>query len=442
VGGESARDIPGTPDGARRHWRVRLVLAGFGVPLALLLALPVGRRQHVGEDFHVFWQAGRNFATGHPLYHDSLPGARPLKYPPFAAMVFTSLALFPLPVAGVLMSLANLGLWVAALWLTREILTRTGPPGRLRLALILGFILSAQYFLDNFHHVQMNEVTLVLALVGIKAYLDGRDAVAAAAFVVGTAIKITPIFFVAWLVIRGRRRAALAVVPLAIACLVVPLVLRGPSRGAGELREYYHVFLEKHQHGGVESYTAGQNIAALVSRMTLAPEGSGGVSYRWAPASARAAGFLYRGLWCTVLLLFLGRLVWLRLRRAPLTAAEPAMVFAAALLLSPITFTTHLVPLLYIFAAVLVVPPGRLGFAARALAALIGTGMLVCGMSGRDVVGSSAYLAVGGYSICAWTLLAVFGLTLAWSGRTTATQLAAHPPERGEGPSPTAGEYA
>jgi hypothetical protein len=126
VGGESARDIPVTPDGARRHWRVRLVLAGFGVPLALLLALPVGRRQHVGEDFHVFWQAGRNFATGHPPYHDSLPGARPLKYPPFAAMVFTSLALFPLPVAGVLMSLANLGLWVAALWLSTRTRMSTG----------------------------------------------------------------------------------------------------------------------------------------------------------------------------------------------------------------------------------------------------------------------------------------------------------------------------
>ena len=381
------------------------------------------------------WQAARNFATGHPLYPDSLPGARPLKYPPFAAMVFTPLALFPLPVAGVLMSLANLGLWAAALWLTHEILRRTGPPGRLRLGLVLGFILSAQYFLDNFHHVQMNELTFVLALLGVKAYLDGRDVAGAAAFVVATAIKITPIFFVAWLVIRGRRRAALAVVPLALACLAVPLVLRGPSPGASELREYYHVFLEKHEHGEVASYTAGQNVAALVSRMTVAPEGSGGVSYRWAPTSNRAAELLYRGLWCAVLLLFLGRLVWLRLRGAPLTAAEPAMVFATALLLSPITFTTHLVPLLYIFAAVLGVPRGRLGLAAQGLAALIGAGMLVCGVSGRDVVGGTLYLAVGGYSICAWTLLALFGVTLVESGRAGGIPLGRPQPEQGEGSS-------
>jgi hypothetical protein len=134
-----------------------------------------------------------------------------------------------------------------------------------------------------------------------------------------------------------------------------------------------------------------------------------------------------------VLLVFLGRLVWLRLRRAPVTAVEPAMVFATALLLSPITFTTHLVPLLYIFAAVLVAPLGRLGLAARALGALVGTGMLVCGVSGRDVVGGALYLAVGGYSICAWTLLALFGLTLVWSGRAGVIRLGAPHPERGEG---------
>jgi alpha-1,2-mannosyltransferase len=389
----------------------------LGLPLALLLSLPVGRRQHIGDDFHVFWQAGRNFAGGQPLYHDSIPGARPFKYPPFAAMVFTPLALFSLPVAAVLMSLANLGLWVLALWLTYEILRCIGPPGRLRWALIAGFILSAQYFLDNFHHVQMNEVTFVLALLGIKAYLDGGDLGAAAAFVGAAALKITPIFFAAWLVIRGRRRAALAVIPLALACLTLPLLLRGPARGAAELREYYQVFLEKHQYGSIESYRAGQNLAALVSRMTVPPESSGGVSYRWAPTTLRAAQLLYRGLWCAVLVLFLGRLVWLRLRQAPLTAVEPAMVFATALLLSPITFTTHLVPLLYIFAAVLAVPRERLARVPRGLAALIGIGMLVCGVSGRDVVGGAVHVAVGGYSICAWTLLALFALTLVWSGR-------------------------
>jgi len=158
---------------SRRPSLPGILILALAVGVALAMALPVGLRQHVGDDFHVFWQAGRNFATGAPLYHDSLPGARPLKYPPFAALVFTPLAIFSLPVAGVVMSVLNLALWVAAVVLTRDIVARTSPAGGAgRWPLVLAFILSAQYFLDNFHHVQMNEVTLVLALLGIRAYLD------------------------------------------------------------------------------------------------------------------------------------------------------------------------------------------------------------------------------------------------------------------------------
>jgi Glycosyltransferase family 87 len=397
-----------------RH-RAFLVLAGFGI--ALVIALPIGLRQHVGGDFHVFWQAGRNFANGAPLYHDALPGARQFKYPPFAAMVFTPLSLFSLPVAGVLMSVLNLGLWVLAVALTRDILVRTSPDRRPATApLALAVVLSAQFFLDNFHHVQMNEVTLVLALLGIRAYLGGHDLGAATAFAAATALKVTPIFFTAWLVIRGRRRAAIAVFPLALACLLLPLALRGPSRGAAELDEYYHTFLEKHQHGEIDSYTAGQNIAGLVSRMTRGTATPGEDSFRWAPAGAHTAQRVYQVLWGAVLLLFLGKVVILRMHRAPISALEVAMIFAAALLLSPITFMAHLVPLLFVFAAVWSVRARAWGGPAWVVAAAIALGMAVCGLSGRDLAGSAMYEATRGYSACAWTLLALFGVTLVLAG--------------------------
>jgi alpha-1,2-mannosyltransferase len=397
--------------------RVLIALAGLAVALAL--ALPVGLRQHVGNDFHVFWQAGRNFLTGAPLYHGDLPGARPLKYPPFAALVFTPLALVRLQTAGVLMSLLNLGLWVAAVYLTRDIVARTTAPGTVsRWTLVLATVLSAQFFLDNFHHVQMNGVTLVLVLLGLRAYLEGKDVASAAFLVAATAIKITPIFSVAWLVIRGRRRAALAVIPVALACVLVPLALRGPSRGAAELVEYYHGFLEKHQHGEIGSYTAGQNVAALVSRMTR-PAAADGSSYGWLPIGDEAAQLLYRTLWVLVLAAYLGTLVLLRLRRAPVTAPELALPFLAALLLSPITFTTHLVPLLFVVAAVLATRPARHSVPRQLFGTVIALGVAICGLSGRDLVGERGYHAVGGYSVCAWTMLALFGLIAVGTARRT-----------------------
>jgi alpha-1,2-mannosyltransferase len=385
------------------------VLVALALAVAVALSVDVGRHQRVGQDFHVFWQAGRNFATGHPLYHDSLPGARPLKYPPFAALVFQPLALFPLQVAGALFSLLNLVLWVAAVWLTRDIVARVFP-GRARgiVPLVLAVLLSAQFFLDNFHHAQMNEVILVLVLLGIRAAVVGRDVRAAAFTVAATAIKITPIFFVAWLMLRGRRRAALAVPPLALACILLPMLPRGPATGAAELVEYYHVFLEGHQRGEIAGYTGGQNIAALVNRMTRPVDNPQHVSYRWLPLSEPGAQVTYRVLWAAVMLVFLAQLVRLRRRRAEVSALELAMVFLAGLLLSPITFTTHLVSLLFVFLAFLSVRPAALSPSMRPVAVLLCLAMAVIGLSGRDLAGGAVYQAVGGYSLYAWTMLALF----------------------------------
>ena len=277
------------PSSGRRSVRTVLLIV-CALAVAIPLSIEQGLRQQVGHDFHVFWQAGYNFATGHPLYHGYPPGARPLKYPPFAALVFQPLAVFPLQVAGALFSLLNLILWVVAVYLMREIVARTFPernPSTLQL--VLAVLFTAQFFLDNFHHAQMNEVTFVLVLLGIHAYLHERDLRAAAYLVAATAIKITPIFFVAWLVVRGRRRAVLAVPPLALACVLLPLVVRGPATGAAELVEYYRFFLEGHQHGDLSQYTADQNLAAFVNRMTLQQADAEHASYRYLPTSERTA---------------------------------------------------------------------------------------------------------------------------------------------------------
>jgi alpha-1,2-mannosyltransferase len=405
------------------------VLSAGGFAIGVALSVSQGLRQQVGHDFHVFWQAGRNFAAGSPLYHDYLPGARQFKYPPFAAFVFQLLALFPLPVAAVLFSLLNLVLWVVAIYLTWDIVARTFPNrNSALLPLGLAFVLSAQFFLDNFHHVQVNALILVLVLLGIRAYLGRQDVRAAVYLVSATAIKLTPIFFVAWLLVRGRRRAVLAVGPVALACLLLPLLIRGPATGAAEIVEYYHSFLEEHQHGQVGTYTAGQNLAALVNRITLTAQEPDHASYIQLPVSARTAQLAYQGLWLAGLLLFLAKLVHLRVRRAPLTAFELSLIFLTSLLLSPITFTTHLVSLLFVFYAFLAVRPAGLSPVEIAVAAVLCLAMAVTGLSGRDLVGRPAYWFVRDHSIYAWTLLLLFGAALVLAGREPSTMAGATDP--------------
>ena len=95
-----------------RRQRAYSVLILIAIAAAVALAVEQGVKARVGQDFHVFWQAGRNFSSGEPLYHGYLPGAREFKYPPFAAMVFQPLGALPLRVAAVLFSLLNLLLWL------------------------------------------------------------------------------------------------------------------------------------------------------------------------------------------------------------------------------------------------------------------------------------------------------------------------------------------
>ena len=315
--------------------------------------------------------------------------------------------LFPLPAYSYRCSTSGCGSLSA--YLTCDIISRTFPDRvQSRYPLVLALVLSAQFFLDNFHHVQMNGITFALVLLGLQAYLRGRDVASAGFIAAATAIKITPIFFAVWLVIRGRRRAAVAVFAFAFACLVVPLVLRGPANGAAELVEYYDDFLKGHQHGEIDAYQAGQNVAGLVSRMTRPGQDADHGSFQYLPTSERSAQRAYAALWTITLLVFLAKLVTLRFRGSAISAYELAMVFLVALLLSPITFTTHLVPLLFIFAVLLSVRLKAIHGSVWLVVGVLALGMILCGLSGRDLAGDTMYQDVGGYSVCAWTMLIAF----------------------------------
>jgi alpha-1,2-mannosyltransferase len=387
-----------------------VALTAGAIAVALALSVEQGLGQRVGHDFHVFWQAGRNFTAGDALYHGYLPGAREFKYPPFAALVFQPLGVLPLSIAAVLFSLFNLALWVVAIFLTRDIVAQTST-GRdsIGVPVALAGVLTAQFFLDNFHHVQMNEVILVLILLGIRAYLRERDLAAAAYVVAATSIKVSPIFFVAWLLIRGRRRAALSVMPLAAACVLVPLLVRGPATGAADLREYYESFLAGHQHAEVRSYTRGHNIASFVNR-TMSDTA----------VSERTAQLIYRAAWAAVALVFLAKLVQLRLRGAPPSSFELSMTFLACLLLSPITFTANLVFLLFVFCAFLSVRVATISTGGRLLAGLLLVAMAMTGLSGKDLVGRTANLFVRDHGIFVLTMLLLFVASVALAGRESA----------------------
>jgi len=377
------------------------------VVLAAALAVSRGVHEQVGGDFHVFWRAGRNFYSGAPLYHGDLPGARNFIYPPFAAFVFQAFAILPLKVAATLFSLLTMALWVMAALLTRELVTQTFPDRNpATWPLVLAVVFTAQFFLDNVNLVQVNGLIFVLILLGIRAALRNQDATAGLWFVAATALKITPVFFVIWLLIRGRRPALLTVPPAAVACVIVPLLVRGPAKGSVELQEYYHSFLERHQHGAVG--TGDENVGGKVYRMLRPTENDQHHDYRLFAASERVAAFTYRAAVGLLAVAFLGLVVWLRTRRAPVSAFELSTVFLVSHLLSPITRKAHLVTLLFVFSTFLAIRLSTLERRSRIAVGVLWVLMAVSGLTGRDLVGNTAYGYVGGYNIIVSTMLLLF----------------------------------
>lgn len=376
------------------------------------------KSQRPGTDFHARWIFGRWFWAGEPLYAE-VPGVRgPNLYPPFAAMLFQLHALLPLKVAAGVFYFCNVLLIPISVRLTKDIFDVLRP-GANRWALPLAIVLSAQFFLNNLNLNQVNLAVFALCLFGIRAYLRQHDWWAAAALVGATAIKVVPLVLVAWLVARGRRRAALAVLPLGIACVALPILQRGPESGVRDLTDYYHQVREFGAGRVVQRYT-NQNLAAAVYRLMRPPAPTEPTEptdrdYRVFTASEQTARTVYRAGALLVVAAFLGTLAWLRVSAAPLTVFELSAAFLAGHLLSAMTWKAHLVTLLFVFYAFLSLPPRALRPGERVFAGIAAGLMAGSGLIGRDLFGDTVHHWVGGYSVIVWTMLLLFGGSLWFS---------------------------
>jgi hypothetical protein len=384
-------------------------------------------QQALGSDFHVFWQAGYDFTHGLPLYQP-LPGARHFIYPPFAAQVFQALGIFPLTTAAWLFYVASVALIFAAALLCRDIVQRLHPtkiPPTLPLA--LAGLCSVGFMLENLVMVQVNLLTFVLCLLGIQAFVARREIAAGGWLVAATAIKLTPVFFLAWILIRGTRRSLAAVALFGALCLALPIIQRGVAQGTVDLTDYYQSFLHQFAAGGVVTNYRNQNLGALVYRAVVpaAAEDVPPYEYAYLPSLVTAAPLLYRLLAVGVLAAFLIHLSRLRASRRPLGALEISSVFLAGHLLSGITWKAHLVTLLFVFYAFFLLEPERVGKAGKWVLGLTWASIVVISL-GRDLVGSHLHHYLAGYSVFGWVMLLLFALSLTVRdagngvGRTTA----------------------
>jgi|WetSurMetagenome_2_1015567.scaffolds.fasta_scaffold00056_9 hypothetical protein len=369
------------------------------------------------SDFHVFWLAGKNFSSGAELYVTA-PGNRDFIYPPFAAMLFQALGVFPLRPAAFVFALVNLLLWWYAVRLTGKIAALLMRERNRRWpALAAAIVFSAVFFTDNFNCIQINGVLLVLMLLGIKAAAEEKIPAASLFFTLATFLKIVPVFLMAWLFVRRFRKSAAWLVLFTAACVALPVAQRGLSKGTGDIRSYYETFLSEFMHGAVITGYTVQNWPALVYRATQVTTDTKYIERPVLPLTKAQTKGVYETGVAVFLAAFLGATVFLTVRKSPLSVYEVLTPILLAHLLAGKTQTAHFVTFLFVFYAFLSIPIKNLSGPAGFLVRAAWAGMAVVGFSGSEIVGWKIHTMLGEYSAYVWLLLLLFGLSVAFSLR-------------------------
>jgi alpha-1,2-mannosyltransferase len=206
-------------------------------------------------DLDVYRAGGRALLAGTPLY-DAHPvgGSLPFTYPPFAGVACVPLAALPWGAAKFAITAASLVALLAAARATRV-------PAPLVLAAAALALEPVRATLD------FGQVNLLLMAMVLLDVLVRKDRPSAGVLVgLAAAVKLTPLVFIPYLVLVGRRRAA-GTAAATFAATVAGGWLLLP---ADSTRYWFHLVAQPDRVGGV-AYAGNQSLLGALSRLTHTP---------------------------------------------------------------------------------------------------------------------------------------------------------------------------
>jgi alpha-1,2-mannosyltransferase len=345
-------------DGAvgRRATRLLLavILAGVGLNHAIVHPL----RNYV-LDFRCYYAAGRAVTVGVNPYDPvavaqqvDLPGQQRIVrylYPPPTLGLMALMAQLPYPAAQVPWAGFQLALLIAAVVIVLRAIDC--PLDSTTAVVIAAVFLLSTSVAELFRWGQFDMVVLLLLAVAFAAAKRGRDSLIGGALGLAIVAKVTPVLYLGVLLLRRRGRA-LAVATATVAALAVATLLwLGPDIYPQWLRSLAHV-------GGAAGTLGSPQNMSLHAFVCQALTGGAtpGVDLGW--SAARLSAHLL----CGGIVLLTG--LWMYAQRRVLTTADClAAAVPVALLVSPVTWTSHgvqlLIPLAVLTDAVLRQPRVR-----------------------------------------------------------------------------------
>jgi alpha-1,2-mannosyltransferase len=238
----------------------------------------------------------------------------PFSYPPVAAVVLSPLAVVPMAVAGFALTVASIALtWVVLRVFTRSLASRLGLWWLLPAALELEPVRATL----NFGQVNI----ALMALVAVDCLHPEPRWPRGALTGLAAAVKLTPMAFILFFLIRNDRRAASTATVSFAAVTGAGFILDGHD----SVRYWTGVVLSTSRPGS-PAFVSNQAISGVLARSGLDPRSQGG-SAAWLAISVAVVAVTVIGM-----------------RRA-LAGGEPAWALSvnalAALLISPISWSHH-----------------------------------------------------------------------------------------------------
>jgi alpha-1,2-mannosyltransferase len=305
---------------AALRWSV-LALLVVGVGAAHLW---YGNR-HQFFDLGIYVEALDWWFAGHDLYTfgrlDLTQGSLGFTYPPFGALVLAPFALLPWGAAtGLYSALAAAAYAVTTYWLVAPVARRHGWSVWWAVALALVVVSALEPIRETVTFGQINPLLIVLILGDLLFLVPRKSRWAGVLIGIAAAIKLTPAIFVVYLLISGRRQAALT--SIASAATVTLLAAAVAPRASWA---FWTEVLWRGEGLGRSNYTPNQSIMGLLSRL-------------WRPDAPSTL------LWAVLVASVLGYGLW-RARRAALAGDELVGLTLTGLvgsLASPVTWAHHL----------------------------------------------------------------------------------------------------
>ena len=389
----------------RRPWLFIIIIiytAGM-----TLVSVPKSMDLTEDSDLWSIREAGKDFYENNELYERRVE--RPYYYPPFSAFIWQPLYAIPLKYAGLLVFLVNaLVLLPLSIYLLYRTLLNIGVNAkRAEISLILATVFTLKYFWNNLVMFQINYIILAVILAGVYYLSKKKPHLAGILFTIITFIKVIPVFLAAFVFLfHFSRKVLVAMVLTVLLCLTIPISIRGWDQWKQDHVDFYEILVDQYVvDGRIVADQANHSLKAGFIK-TFFPETRGDENV----APGDYPGFVKAMNLITVLLLVTlvtgGVLLYRRDKYFSLSYLSSIILFTH--LFSGITWTAHLVTLIFCLLPVLLIDVKTLKLGGKVVYWAFIALMIFLGIEGSDTVGEKIYLAIRFYDIYTYLLMGLF----------------------------------